>query len=249
MARIRSIHPGLWTDELFVGLSPFARLMFIGLWNECDDKGIFQWSALKMKMRILPADSVDADELLDEIAASGLVKPYLLKSKKFGAVKNFQKHQRPKKPNDIFPATAEILAFCGFSGEPKVVKALPVGNQFGTSGEKSKQMEDGGWRMEGVSLSNDKPKKTYSKKRATQLPKDFEPKLTPAAEASISGWNSTKFENELDKFKNYSLANGKIYKDWQAAFRTWIGNAITFEQSRGGNHGKQTIDGFSQALR
>ena len=67
MSRIRSIHPGIWTDEAFVSLSGFARLMFIGLWNECDDKGTFQWSPLQMKMRILPADNVNAAELLSEI--------------------------------------------------------------------------------------------------------------------------------------------------------------------------------------
>ena len=32
MARIRSIHPGIWTDEAFVELSALARLLYIGLW-------------------------------------------------------------------------------------------------------------------------------------------------------------------------------------------------------------------------
>lgn len=41
MSRIRSIHPGLWTDEAFVSLSPMARLFLMGLWNECDDMGSF----------------------------------------------------------------------------------------------------------------------------------------------------------------------------------------------------------------
>ena len=31
MARIRSLHPGQWTDEAFVQCSAFARLLALGL--------------------------------------------------------------------------------------------------------------------------------------------------------------------------------------------------------------------------
>ncbi|WP_337902405.1 hypothetical protein, partial [Mesomycoplasma ovipneumoniae] len=76
MSRIRSVHPGLWTDEAFVSLSGFARLLLIGVWTECDDKGVFAWSQLQLKMRILPADNVDTGELLAELIASGCVRKY-----------------------------------------------------------------------------------------------------------------------------------------------------------------------------
>ena len=70
MARIRSIHPGLWTDEAFVSLTPYSRLLFMGIWTECDDMGSFEWSPLKLKMRLLPADNIDAGELLAELEAA-----------------------------------------------------------------------------------------------------------------------------------------------------------------------------------
>ncbi len=144
MSRIRSIHPGLWTDVEFVGLSPFARLLFIGIWNECDDKGIFLWSPLHLKMRILPADNLDASELLAEIEAAGNVRRYDVGGKTYGAVKNFAKFQRPKKPNDIHPAPVAILAFAGHDTETAPDEGDEVRNQFPTSGEKSPQMEEGG---------------------------------------------------------------------------------------------------------
>lgn len=137
MSRIRSIHPGLWTDEEFVTLSAFARLLFMGLWNECDDKGTFEWKPLTLKMRLLPADNIEIGVLLDEIEAAGCIRKYEIGGRIYGAVRNFAKFQRPKKPNDIHPTTPEIAAFCGASSEP-------VGNQFGTDGEISPQMEDGG---------------------------------------------------------------------------------------------------------
>lgn len=144
MSRIRSIHPGLWTDVEFVAMSPFARLLFIGIWNECDDKGIFPWSPLQLKMRILPADNIDASSLLAEIEDAGSVRRYEIDGKAYGVVKNFAKFQRPKKPNDIYPAPSEALAFAGHSSEPQQDEETKVRNRFPTEGEKSPQMEDGG---------------------------------------------------------------------------------------------------------
>jgi len=144
MSRIRSIHPGLWTDVEFVAMSPFARLLFIGIWNECDDKGIFPWSPLQLKMRVLPADSIDASALLAEIEAAGSVRRHEIDGKAYGAVKNFAKFQRPKKPNDLYPAPSEALAFAGHSSEPLPDEGNGVRKQFPTDGEKSPQMEEGG---------------------------------------------------------------------------------------------------------
>jgi hypothetical protein len=108
MARIRSIHPGLWTDETYVSLSPFARLLFLGIWNECDDMGSFEWSPVKLKMRLLPADSVDAVALLEELTDAGCIMAYEAGGKRYGAVRNFCQYQRPKKPNSTYPQTEAV---------------------------------------------------------------------------------------------------------------------------------------------
>ena len=70
MARIRSIHPGQWTDEDFVSLSPFARLLAIALRNEADDQGVFEWKPVTIKIKLFPADNVDVPALLDELVAA-----------------------------------------------------------------------------------------------------------------------------------------------------------------------------------
>ena len=57
MARIRSLHPGQWTDEAFVAVSPLARLLALGLRNEADDEGVFPWKPVTLRMRLLPADN------------------------------------------------------------------------------------------------------------------------------------------------------------------------------------------------
>lgn len=143
MSRIRSVHPGLWTDEAFVSLSPYARLLFMGIWNECDDRGTFPWSPLQMKMRVLPADNVDAVALMAELETADCICRYEIDGKKFGAVRNFCKFQRPKSPNDIHPKTAEILAYVGHDGEVPAENREALPKHFPTPTEKTPQMEDG----------------------------------------------------------------------------------------------------------
>lgn len=151
MSRIRSVHPGFFTDEDLVSVSFAARLLFIGLGVEADDKGVFEWKPLTIKMRIFPADNVDAAALLAELETIGAIKSYDVAGKKYGAIRNFRRFQKPKTPNDIYPAPREILAFVGLVSEmdegdepsfPQKGETLPQ------NGEIAPQMEDGGWRGE-----------------------------------------------------------------------------------------------------
>lgn len=141
MSRIRSVHPGLWTDERFMEVSPLARLLLIGIWTECDDKGSFEWSPIKLKARLLPVDNCDVVALLEELATAGSVMKYEMGGRKLGAVRNFMRFQRPKKPNDLYPQTDEVRNYC--AGEQQEVP-----NQLPTDGGNSPQMEDGGGKRE-----------------------------------------------------------------------------------------------------
>ena len=73
MAKIRGFKPDLWTDEDFVELSPFARLLWLGLWNYSCDNGHVADKPKQIKMRVLPTDDVNCAELLREIEAQGLI--------------------------------------------------------------------------------------------------------------------------------------------------------------------------------
>jgi replicative DNA helicase len=99
---------GMSPYEAFVGLTPYARLLFMGIWTECDDMGSFEWSPLKLKMRLLPADNIDAAELLAELQAAGAIMSYEVDGKRYGAVRNFCQYQRPKKPNSVYPQTEAV---------------------------------------------------------------------------------------------------------------------------------------------
>lgn len=150
MSRIRSIHPGIWTDEAFMSLSAHARLLLMGLWTEAWDDGVFEWKPLTLKARIFPVDTVDVLALLEELSASGMIAQMTTSPKPVGAIKNFQKYQRPKKPNSSGMMRDEWREYVGAASTPAPSgdgSSEPVPNQFPNTSEKSPQMEDGGGRM------------------------------------------------------------------------------------------------------
>ena len=149
MSRIRSIHPGLFTDEAFMQATPNARLLLIGIWTEAWDDGVFEKKPLTLKAKIFPADNVDVSELLTELEGLGFFQTFKIAGKSFGAVRNFRKFQRPKKPNSSGLLPDEFRNYVALSHDDTEL----VEYQFGTSGEKSPQMEDGGWREEDNTLS------------------------------------------------------------------------------------------------
>jgi hypothetical protein len=139
MPRIRSIHPGFWTDEAVVSVSRDARLLFIGLWNQCDDKGAFEWKPGSLKMRLFPSDhDLDVSALLNALEKAGLIHGYSVEGRKYGAVKNFKRFQRPKKPNSLFPMPDAEKKFSDGSelvGNWFPTGSEPVPHQFPTGSE------------------------------------------------------------------------------------------------------------------
>ena len=113
MARIRSVHPGLFTDEAFVSRSPLARLLFIGLWTEADDEGAFEWKPIQIKMRLLPVDNTDVAPLLAELVEANMMRRYSAGGREYGAIRNFRRFQRPKKPKSVHPMPAEVRTYVG----------------------------------------------------------------------------------------------------------------------------------------
>ncbi len=153
MARIRSIHPGFFTDEAVVSASPQAQVFLIGLWCQCDDQGVFEWKPLTLKMRILPAASCDVALLLGELGALDIIKQVDVGSLKYGLVRNFRKYQRPKKPNSTYPLAPEFRSYVGLDDpapeqddDEGGASPPPVPHQAALSSEIAPQMEEEGGR-------------------------------------------------------------------------------------------------------
>lgn len=116
-----------------------ARVLIIGIWTECDDNGIFEWKPVVLKARLLPADAVDIVALLVELAGLNFICQFTEGGKSYGAVRNFCRYQRPKKPKIRWPITPDVSRYVGSGGE-----AVP--HQTETDGEKPPQREEEGGR-------------------------------------------------------------------------------------------------------
>lgn len=110
MARIRTIKPEFWTDEKVVECSPTARLLFIGLWNFCDDYGSHQYSPKQIKMEIFPGDdfkTTKIEEWLTELINARLIRTYVIDDKRYLRVCGWR-HQKIEKPSRKHPDPIEF---------------------------------------------------------------------------------------------------------------------------------------------
>lgn len=93
MAYIRTIKASFFTSDDIVSLSPLARLLYIALWTESDREGRFTWRPGNFKLRFLPGDPCDIQELCGELVESGLVIPYSVHGKTYAEIPTFKRHQ------------------------------------------------------------------------------------------------------------------------------------------------------------
>lgn len=97
MARMRYLKPEFWTDSKVVGIKdPWARMLFMGMWNfAICEAGHVDDDALALKLRVLPAESVDADQLLSDVLESGMVvRSYLPDGRSYLHIRNLPVHQK-----------------------------------------------------------------------------------------------------------------------------------------------------------
>jgi hypothetical protein len=93
MARIRTIKPEFFTSSDITKLTPLARLFYVSLWCESDREGWLKWDAETLKMRYLPADKVDIEELSAELCNRGLIVIYSDEDREYVFIPSFKDHQ------------------------------------------------------------------------------------------------------------------------------------------------------------
>lgn len=218
MPKIRGFKADLWTDEDFVELSPFARLLWMGMWNYACDNGHLADKSKTIKMRVLPTDDINCAELLRELESNGRIK----RANGVITIPNFARHQKPDKRYFVTCTLTEC--------------AKPDGNperetRGGHAGARSDH--DGGSRGphdevnrsevnrsdgDGEGATAGKP----ATKRASLLPADWQP---TEAHRTLAAERGVSILEEADKFRDWCASTGATKKDWPATFRNWIRNA------------------------
>lgn len=116
MARIRSIHPGFFTDPEFADLSEAAQVFYLGLLTEADDQGVFEWKPTTLRIRLRPTKDGPVDPLLSELERAEKIKSYEIEGRKYGAIRKFTVWQRPKSPKAWRPIPDHFRGYVGSSG-------------------------------------------------------------------------------------------------------------------------------------
>ena len=111
MARIRTIKPEFWSSEQVMECQALTRLLFIGIWNFCDDGGNHPDSEKTIKARVFPGDEISSSSIrrmLDELSSNGLLSFYEHSGKRYLHVCGWE-HQRIDKPTFKYPEFVQSL--------------------------------------------------------------------------------------------------------------------------------------------
>jgi hypothetical protein len=101
--RIRSIKPQFWINEKLGTVSREARLLYIGLWNLSDDRGVFECRPLRIKAQLYPYDEdINSDDVsgwLKELNDINKIVIFKESTNYYGYIPTFLEHQEIKKPS------------------------------------------------------------------------------------------------------------------------------------------------------
>lgn len=261
MARIRTIKPEFWTAEQVMELSPMARLLFIGMWNFCDDRGVHPVAYKTLKAEVFPADdllSSDIETLIGELITQGLLIEFEAEGRRWWFVTGWH-HQvinRPSKSRYPEPPRNAPLPSAAGQDEGTEVDAGAM-RAHGASSEDSLSdhgaLTDGreGRGREGSSPS---PSSQRASARETGPPSgdrspmhsDWRPSSTFATLAHQAGLpipGDAEFEAARAEFVAYWLTrpDQRTPHEWDHAFIRSLKNDRIKAQSapkREGNHGK-----------
>lgn len=201
-----------------MSLTPLARLFYVGLWCEADREGRLDWKVGTLKMRYLPGDSCDVQELASELIEAGLIVVYEVDGKQYAEIPSFTKHQvinnresESTRPSRVDDASSRVKA---------------EGRKEG-KGKEGKGME--GKEGEGDASASPRPSR--------KCPSDFS--ITPDMQA----WAHTNaplvdHATATEAFRDHTFKTA--IADWPGAWRNWLRRDQQHAAERGGKAVKQT---------
>lgn len=237
MARARNIKPGVFKNEILVELPAFTRLLFIGLWTMADREGRVEDRPKRLKLELFPYDSDDINEALDSLREGGFIHRYESSGVKVISINNFLKHQNPhgtekdsELPDEGGNLTVHERDKKGYVTGTKRVNNVksPVNNVSATEVNVdpvcNNALNPDSLNPDSLNPELNAVPTSPKARRKQQLPVDFFPNELGQSAATAKGLSVA---NEFQKFHDYHISKGNVMADWQAAWRTWVGNART----------------------
>ena len=216
MARIRTIKPDFWTDGTIIKLSPFARLLYIGMWNfALCDSGHVDDDLLRLKLQVLPMDNVDIESLLQELMDSGRVARISLENgETYLHVVRLRDHQ--KVDNRWIPRCPA----CKEEGSPELAETRVSLDETRRDSPELAETHPGRERKGKESKGGEGKGKTTPH----PIPSDFS--LTPERRQwSMENTPALNPQLVTDEFIDYWAnggGSGKRKSNWETTWRNWM---------------------------
>lgn len=214
---MRGIKPEFWTNGAIAALSPLARCLFIGMWHYCCDNGHLTAKPRDLKIRVLPLDVCNVEELLAEIVEAEPDDPLLVEEDGQYTVPNLRKHQQ------IHSRWETKCPRCDNGGSNG---GSTVADNGGTTGAPREDTGGHGGATDEVKGSEVKGSESRRRGRATVAPDSLD------LDAADKAWAAEKcpavdLDDATEEFLTWAKSVDKRYVDWKAAWR----NAMKRRQS------------------
>mgnify|MGYP006914135904 CR=1 FL=1 len=221
LAKMRGIKPEAFTDDKMLRLSPLARWLFVGMWTLACDNGHVEDNLIQLKVRLLPMDSCDVGDLVNELLDTGQIQ----RLDGYLKVAKLAEHQRIDRryltlcewcAHDVHTTFKADDKAPRHPSTQRVHDGHPTGTQrvHDVEGEKKVRGEEGeGERKDAPAM------------RATRIPDDFALTDELRAWAKDKGLDHLNLDAILEEFFDYwrSVPGAKGTKlDWPATFRGWV---------------------------
>ena len=226
MPRIRTTKVEFWTSEQIVECSPIARLMFIGMWNFCDDGGVHPASLRRLKMEVFPGDDLttkDIEKLIAELVDNGLLLEFSHGGKQYWAVTGWKKHQKIDRPTIRHPQPqSEAQKAPKPNSEQGKAEVGPGKNQRDLDEQSTSNQRD---------LDEPSPPERRGAEWKGRDKKISGTRFIPPSVDEVSNYcrerkNGINPQQFVDHYETNGWMRGKTkIKDWKACVRTWEQNS------------------------
>lgn len=218
MARMRSIKPEFWADQDLTRLPRDVRLLYVALWNQCDEQSRMQGDPRLVKSWCFPLDddvtAAVIDGWLDVLVAAGKVVRYEMDGSQYLHLPKLPAHQKldprldsrlpaPPDPADLNVNTDQSVRAGVENAEPP-----PVDGAKHVAGGKGQVASSRGQETRGARL---------------------DPDWTPSPEVidamRTEGIPDDMARRELPRFRDYWIAQPGVKgrkSDWNATWRNWL---------------------------
>jgi hypothetical protein len=207
MARIRTVKPEFFTSDDICALSPFARLLYVGLWCEADREGRLVWTPGVLKRRYLPDDPCDIADITAELIGRGLV---VLYGEGLAYIPTFSRHQHVN-------AREALSKLPPPAGE--AARDLRTGREG--EGKEGNGKEGSGKEGEGTRVADPLPG------RAHAIPADWKPDEEDLAWVASArpDLDRAAIDAETERFRLHASAHSRLAHRWGPNWRLWVSKA------------------------